>query len=105
MENILSVNAMIQSAKDCRQPHVVTFIDLRNALGSISHTLMLAMYFMTDPSRELIMHQEPYSSPETFIHTKDWITPKMQVSSGIFLGDATPIPFHLAFNSIIQLAK
>ena len=106
MENILSVNAMIQSAKDCRQPHVVTFIDLRNAFGSILDTLMLAMYFMSNPSRELLIHQDPYLSPETFIHTKDWITPKMQVSIGIFLGDALfPIPFLLAFNPIIQLAK
>ena len=45
---------------------------------------------MSDPSRELLIHQDPYSSSETFIHTKNRVTPKMQVSIGIFLGDATP---------------
>ena len=57
---------------------------------------------MSDPSRELLIHQDTYSSPETLIHTKDRVTTKMQVSIGIFLGDTTPNssslipqPYHL----------
>lgn len=43
MEHILSVNALLQDARVHANDLEITFIDLRNAFGSISHQLLLDM--------------------------------------------------------------
>ena len=45
MEHILTLNAMMEDCKSLEKNMAVTFIDLKNAFGSVSHTFLLDMLF------------------------------------------------------------
>ena len=66
MEHFLSVNAMLQNAKD----KDITFIDLRNGLGSISHKL-LHVKIPTEISSYI---NDMSSKLTTYFDTKLWTT-------------------------------
>ena len=104
MEHILSVNAMIRSAKERLQSLMISFLDLRNAFAAISHKLLMDMLILVQVPIEVRSYiRNLYSGLSTFIYTKEWSTPRMKVGRGIFQGDTlSPILFLLAFNPIIQ---
>ena len=102
MEHILSVNAMIQSAKERLQSLMISFLDLCNAFAAISHKLLMDMLILVQVTIEMRSYiRYLYSGLSTFIYTKEWSTPRMKVQ-----GDTlSPILFLLAFNPIIQSIK
>lgn len=53
MEHTLSVNAILQDARDNGLPLANTFVDLRNAFGSISHRLLKDMLSHVEKSIQL----------------------------------------------------
>ena len=80
MEHLLSVNTLLQSAKDRLQSLAITFIDLRNAFGSISHKLLLDMLSHIKAPEEFSLYiSSLYSNISTYIYTKDWSTPLLKV--------------------------
>ena len=111
MEHLLSVNTLLQSAKDRLQSLAITFIGLRNAFGSISHKLLLDMLPHIKAPEEFSLYiSNLYSniniSTYIYLYTKDWSTPLLKVHSGILQGDThSPILFLLAFNPIIQFSQ
>ena len=107
MEHIFTVSAIVQNAIQLRLPLAMTFLDLANAFGSISHDLILDMISHCRLPQEISAYiLSLYSKLTAYVKTKDWSTDKFVISRGVFQGDTlSPIIFLIAFNPIIQLAQ
>ena len=82
---------------------VMTFLDLENALGSISHELILDMVYTADSYRRFTTYiADLYAKLIAYMETKEWSTDKFKIGRGVFSWQYTLI-FLIAFNPIIQL--
>ena len=103
-EHVLSLNAIIDNAKQHSLPLSMTFIDLRNAFGSVPNKLisdMLHHIYVPVQLQEYVSHT--YSKLTAEIHTDNWKSPPFQISRGVFQGDTlSPLLFLLSFNPIIS---
>ena len=81
----------------------MTFIDLRNAFGSVTHKLisdMLHHIHVPAQIQECVSHT--YSKLTAEIHTDNWKSPPFQISRGVFQSDTlSPLLLLLSFNPII----
>lgn len=107
MEHIFSVTSIIEHARSNGMPVNISFLDLRNAFGSISHSLIAdILSHLLVPSSVRSYITNAYSKLLAFVSSKNWSTPPFSITRGVFQGDTlSPIIFLLAFNPIIQLAN
>ena len=85
MEHILSVNALLENARSSKSTLASTFIDLKNAFGSVSHTLLQDMLLLVEIPPEVSSYiHDMYSKLTTTVETKDWFTPTIKVCRGLF---------------------
>ena len=107
MEHIFSVSAIIQNAIEHGLPLAMTFLDLENAFGSVSHELILDMLVHCNLPQEVISYiASLYSKLTAYVKTRKWSTDKFKIGRGVFQGDTlSPLIFLIAFNPIIQLAE
>ena len=107
MELTFAISAIIQNAVQNGLPLSVTFLDLKNAFGSVPHQLiydMLAHIQLPPEVRSYIT--SAYSQLTTRVDTKNWSTPSFPISKGVFQGGTlSPLIFLITFNPIIQLAQ
>ena len=103
MEHIFSV---LEHAKSNGLPLNISFLDLRNAFGSVSHNLIFdVLNHIKIPSFIRSYIVSAYSQLSAFVNTKSWSTPSFPITRGVFQGDTmSPIIFLLTFNPIIQFA-
>ena len=103
LERVLSLNAIIDNAKQRNLPLLTTFIDLRNVFGSVPQKLisdMLHHIHVLAQIQEYVSHT--YSKLTAEIHTDNWKSPPFQISRAVFQGDTlSPLLFLLSFNPII----
>ena len=106
-EHILSLNAIIDNARMHGLPLSMTFIDLRNAFGSIPHQLILDMlHHILVPSQVTTYVADMYSKLTASISTSKWCTPPFQITKGIFQGDTlSPLLFLLCYHPVIAYAE
>ena len=85
---------------------MVTFLDLKNAFGSVPHQLVFDMLRAVKvPSRIQDYVQSFYSQLFVSIANQTWETPPIPFCRGVFQGDTlSPIIFLLAFNPLLKLA-
>jgi len=85
----------------------MTFLDLENAVGSVSHELILDMLVHCTLPQEVISYiTNLYSKLTVFVKTKEWSTDKFKIGRGVSQGDTfSPVIFLISFNPIIQLAQ
>ena len=106
-QHILSLNAIIDNARTNGLPLSMTFIDLRNAFGSISHQLILDMLddiSVPTPVRSYVA--DMYSKLTASTSTSKWCTPSFQITRGIFQGDTlSPLLFLLCYHPVIAYAE
>ena len=106
IEHVFAVQSMMMlvNAQEHSQPLALSFIDLRNAFGSISHAYINdIMKFLKLPPEFTKYVRNLYSSLSALISTKDWKTQPFSISKGVFQGDTlSPLLFLIAFNPIIQ---
>ena len=107
MEHIFSVSAIIQNAIERGLLLAMTFLDLANAFGSVSHELILDMLVHCKLSQEVISYiTSLYSKLTAYVKTRKWSTDKFKIGRGVFQGDTlSPLIFLIAFNPVIQLAQ
>lgn len=107
MEQIYCVNSMIQHAKDNDLPLALTFIDLKNAFGSVPHRLIMDILSAIKlPSQIQRYISNAYSQLGGSLSTKQWFSPHFRISRGVFQGDTlSPIVFLLPFTPIINYAR
>ena len=105
-EHIFTLSAIIENAKQNGLPINITFLDLRNAFGSVSHKLIADMLQLAKLPPPFINYvQNCYSLLEGFVETKFWSTPTFPIRRGIFQGDTlSPVIFLLIFSPIVNLA-
>ena len=69
----------------------MTFIDLHNAFGSVSHKLVQDMlYYLKIPNCVNDYIADMYSNLSAFVSTKQWSTSSVPITRGSFQGDAIP---------------
>ena len=106
-EHILTVNAIIDNAKEKGLPLCATFIDLRNAFGSIPHKLIHDILVYIDVPSQLVTYiDNAYLKLTASISTRHWVTPTFKISRGTFQGDTlSPLLFLLCFHPILAYAE
>ena len=107
MEHVFAVQSIISNAQEHSLPFAMSFIDLRNAFGSVSHRYIKdIIHFVKLPPEFANYVNNLYSSLSAQISTKDWITESFPIQRGVFQGDTlSPLLFLIAFNPIIQSVK
>ena len=84
---------------------MITFLDLKNAFGSIPHPLLFDMLQAVKVLSAVLSYVKFYSKLFVIVTTKNWETSPIPFHRGVFQGDTmSPIMFLLAFNPLLQLA-
>ena len=85
-------------------PLSISFIDLKNAFGSVAHSYIYDMLNYLHPPKEIVLYVKSlYSSLSAHIATKDWNTSPFPIRRGVLQGDTlSPLLFLICFNPIIQ---
>ena len=104
-EHIASLTSILNQAKDLSMLVNITFLDHKNAFGSIQHDLVMSMLQTLNVPDPIVAYLNCYSQLVGHIHTNDWNTPPFQIQQGAFQGDTlSPIIFLLlARFSILSL--
>ena len=97
--HVFAIQSMIINAMEHSLLLSLSFIDLKNAFGYISHN------YISDIKSIKLLPQftsyltNLYSSISAHISTKDWKTQSFPISKGVFQGDTvSPLLFLIAFN-------
>ena len=103
MEHIFTTTSIIEHAKRNGLPVSISFLDLKNAFGSVSHKLISdILYHIKLPTSVRDYINNTYSKLQAF----EWSTELFPITRGVFQGDTmSPIIFLLTFNPIIQLVR
>jgi len=107
MEYIFTVSTLIDHARSNGLPVSMTFIDLRNAFGSISHQLVSdILAHLKIPECVRLYVKDAYTHLQAYVSTKEWSTPYFPITRGVFQGDTmSPMIFLMSFNPVIKLAQ
>ena len=102
--NMFTIQAMVQNAMEHSLPLALSFIDLKNAFGSILHAYLKDMLKLIKLPREFTDYVSSlYSSISAHVFTKHWKTKHFSITKGVFQGDTlSPLLFLIAINPIIQ---
>ena len=97
----------MNNAKENGLPLFMTFLDLANAFGSISHRLIQDMLsYVAVPDQVTKYICDAYSKLRGFVSSSSWTTEFFPIERGVFQGDTlSPLIFLIAFNPIIELAN
>ena len=104
MEHIFSLSTIVDNARTNKLPLSLTFVDLRNAFGSVAHAYIKdIMSYVKLPTEVQFYVSALYANLSAYISTKQWKTQSFSIGRGVFQGDTlSPLIFLLAFNPIIQ---
>ena len=85
-------------------PFSLSFIDLKNAFGSVSHKYILDMLRYIKVSTEVLGYiRNLYSSLSAYVFNKSWRASDFPIKRGVFQDDIlSPVLFLIAFNPILQ---
>ena len=85
MEHIFTLSAIVQNAIHHGLPMALTYLNLKNAFGSVSHrhiSEMIAHIKLLQEIRSYI--NSAYSKLSAYIATKSWSTARFPISKGVF---------------------
>ena len=107
IEHIHALNAILDQARELRLPLSITFLDLKNAFGSVPHDLITDMFQLVGiPDKISNYIQHCYRNMTAYIQSEEWSTPSFPITQEVFQGDTlSPVIFLLAFSPIIHLAE
>ena len=97
----------INKARIKQRSLVVPLLDLKNAFGEVSHSLIFsALSYHHIPAGIQSLIKNLYTNFRTAIITKDFSTPAIPVELGVLHGDClSPLLFNMCFDTFIQFIK
>ena len=98
-EHVYTLSAILQNATSAKKPLMITFLDLKNAFGSVPHQLIfdiLQAVKVQSAIQEYI--QSFYSQLFVTVTNKSWETPPITFRRGVFQGDIYSVTNHLPVN-------
>ena len=107
LEHTSQVANIINSARLKRRSLVTTLLDLKNAVGTVHHNLILeVLKFHHIPNYIRVLARSLYTNFQTSMITSHFQFPFYHVGRGILQGDChSPLLFNLCLNTIIQNIK
>jgi len=89
-----------------KKPLIITFLDLKNAFGSVPRQLIFDMLKAVQVPSQIQSYIESfYCQLYLTVVTKNWETPPIPFNCGAFQGDTmSPIMFLLTYNPLLKLA-
>ena len=107
VEHVQVVQEVIQHAKSNHKTAHITWIDLIDAFGSISHMLIyLVLKHYHLPPQIINYIKNIYSKLKGRVKTKDWETETFDFLKGVFQGDPySGTIFLIVFNPLIEYIK
>jgi hypothetical protein len=104
-EHVELLKATMKDAKKHQRQLVITWIDLKNAFGSVSHNLIqfaLKWYHVPEHFAKQIFKY--YETLVAAIETKDWKSESFAYEIGVFQGCViSPLLFNMVFNLLLDL--
>ena len=102
-EHIFALNCILDHAQQIGSPTMITFLDLKNAFGSVPHRLVFnILQRIQIPSDVISYIRSCYNQLTACIVTDKWSTPRFTIQKGVFQGDTlSPTIFLAAFTPII----
>ena len=107
IEHITVVQEIIEDAKHNNKTVHITWFDLEDAFGSVSHMLIpYVMEYYNLPSRIITYITDLYSKLKGTVETHKWKTDLFNFLKGVFQGDPfSGVIFLVVFNPILQYIK
>ena len=104
MEHIFAIQSILTNAKDHSLPLSMSFIDLKNAFGSVSYSYITDMLHYIKLPKEISDYIDSlYSSLSGYVSTREWSTPVFNIKRGVFQGDTLyPLLFLILFNPSVS---
>ena len=88
MEHIFSLSTIVDNARTNKLPLSLTFVDLRNAFGSVAHAYIKdIMSYVKLPTEVQFYVSALYANLSAYISTKQWKTQSFSIGRGVFQGD------------------
>ena len=102
-EHIFSTDSLLDNARTTKNPVVMSFLDLKNAFGSVCHQYLFdILQYIKLPSAVVSYITSYYSKLTAYVSTKKWKTTVFSIYRGVFQGDTlSPILFNLAINLLL----
>ena len=107
VEHTFAITSILDNAIQHGLPLALTFLDLKNAFGSIANPLIRDMlYHIKLPTQVLSHIMDGYSKLSASVKTKNWTTPRFNIKRSVFQGDTlSPLIFLVAFNPLIEVCN
>ena len=104
-EHIECLKAALKDAKTSGRQIVVTWIDLKNAFGSVSHNLIqFALHWYHVPKQLAQIINTYYDTLVAAIEAPTWTSKSFSYEIGVFQGCViSPILFNMSFNLLLDL--
>ena len=105
MEHIFTLTSIIDHAPKNDLSLTITFIDFKNAFGSISHSFVKDTMFHMKVHDNITKYiTNPYDSLTGFMHSSSWVTLVFPITCGVFQGDImSPIIFLMALTPLVKM--
>ena len=107
IEHVTVIQEIIDDAKHNNKTVHITWFDLEDAFGSVSHMLIpLVMEYYNLPKQIISYICDLYSKLKGKVHTQNWETEVFNFLKGVFQGDPfSGVIFLIVFNPIIEYIK
>jgi len=102
MEHIFCIDSLLANARSSKEPIVMSFLDLKNAFGSVCHQFLFdVLRYLNLPPYFISYIVSCYSQLCAYVSTAKWNTTIFHICRGVFQGDPlSPLLFNLAINPL-----
>jgi len=107
IEHNFTLETIIQEAKQSKKTVHITFFDLRDAFGSVSHNLIYRSLSRNNIPQEVCRYlKEYYKNLTSSVKTDNWSSNFFPLKQGVCQGDPlSPLIFNIVFNPLLEFIQ